>query len=189
MHCLEIQNQIARSSSFSKLSRSVQNHLEHCVECQGFYPTRPALRDLLFQALPEMEPDRRLLAAVRQKVDQAMDKPAWSLFKLDFSSLSFAMGVAALIAVLGLPLLWMGSKDPYPTRSTQEVASAAQRVQVRSGLTASPWNSTDASLLVTDSLASLHREYRPQVRSGAVVHVIYPFESKKKKQRPAVVHY
>jgi hypothetical protein len=185
MNCLEIQRQMADSSSFSKLSRSVQKHLESCVECQGLYPSRPALRTLLLRAWPEIEPDRRLLAVVRQRIEQEMEKPAWGFLRLDLSSLSFAFGVAALLAVLALPLLWLGATRQQ-ARSLESAAQVAERVQVRSEL-AGPFNSGD-SLLVTDSLTSLNRVYRPQIRPGAVVHVIYPFNPQQEPRR-AVVHY
>ena len=136
-------------------------------------------------AWPEIEPDRRLVAAVRLKIEQQMEKPRWGFLGLDFSSLSFAFGVGVLMLVLGLPLLWMGATR-HPARALEPSAQVAERVQVRSEL-AGPFNTIDP-LFVTDSLTSLNRVYRPQIRPGAVVHVIYPFQSQQEPRR-AVVHY
>jgi hypothetical protein len=185
MNCLEIQRQVTDSSSFSKLSGAVQKHLETCGDCQGAYPTRPLLRTLLLRALPEVEPDRRMLAALRLKIDQEMDRPAWAFLRLDFSSLSFAFGVGMLLLVLGLPLLWIGATR-QPARSLEPAVPVAERVQVRSEL-AGPFTSVDP-LFVADSLTSLNRVYRPQIRPGAVVHVIYPFRPQQEPRR-SVVHY
>jgi hypothetical protein len=186
MNCLEIQRQLADSSSWSRLNRAVRKHLESCAECQGEYPARPALRSLLLSAWPEVEPDPRIVAAVRLRIEQEMDKPTWGFLNLDLSSLSFAFGVGLLLLLLGLPLLWMGSTRDS-ARSPQPALQAAERVQVRSAL-AGPFNSADP-LFVTDSLTSLSHAARPQqFRPGAVVHVIYPFQPQH-KPRKSVVHY
>jgi hypothetical protein len=111
MNCRDIQTQLAESTSFSKLTPAVQQHVEHCVECQGFYPTKPLLKDLLEEAWPEIEPDARLLASVRQSLDREMERPAAGAFGRSGSpSIGFAAGVAALFAVLALPLAWMGGQ-------------------------------------------------------------------------------
>jgi hypothetical protein len=187
MNCLEIQNQLTTSSSFSKLSRSVQKHVEACTDCQGAYAAKPTLRALLIEALPEIEPDRRLVAAMRQKMDQEMSKRSWGwgFLSFDLSSLSFAGGVAALFVVLGLPVLWMGAQQNAAAPQTSTIASA-ERMPVPSEL-AGPFSGSDP-LLVSDPLTSLNQAYRPQIRPGAVVHVIYPFKAEKQAQR-SVVHY
>ena len=187
MNCLEIQRQLAESISVSKLSRAAQRHVESCVECQGAYPTKPVIRDLLFDAWPEIEPDRRLLAMVRQSIDKEMDKPAWGFLSFDWSSLAFAGGVAALFVVLGLPLLWMGSRavasrNPVSVAQASVVHPRAQAVGLASFDAIEP-ASVSASAPEVQPVV-----YRPQIRPGAVVHVIYPFSADHQPKR-AVLHY
>jgi hypothetical protein len=187
MNCLEIQKKMTESSSFSKLSKSAQNHVEGCDECQDFYSTKPALKSLLFDALPDLEPDPRLLATVRQSVYREMDRPARSFLQWNFwPSLSFASGVAALVAVMALPMLWMDASRPGAAHG-QDLLARAERVQVQTSLVG-PFGKSENPLVVTDPLTSLNREYRPQIQPGSVVHVIYPVKQQKKAQR-AVVHY
>jgi hypothetical protein len=176
------------SSSFSKLSRPAQKHVEDCVECQGFYPMKADLKSLLFDALPELDPDPRLLATVRQSVYREMDRPARSFLNWDFwPSLSFASGVAALLAVLALPMLWLAPARQGSVRGA-DVLARAERAQVQTSLVG-PFGNNANSLVVADPLASLHREYRPQIQPGSVVHVIYPVKAQQKKAQRAVVHY
>jgi hypothetical protein len=187
MNCLEIQRQLADSPGYSNLSRSVQKHLDRCTECQGAYPTQPELRGLLFEALPEIEPDPRLLATLRVRMAQEMERPR-GLFQLDFlPSFSFAAGVAVLFAVLVLPLLWI--KSPAQQRGSAPATMAqVERLPAQLEL-AGPFNNADP-LLVADPLNSLHRAYRPQIQPGSIVHVIYPFQSKEKTEsQRTVVHY
>jgi hypothetical protein len=192
MNCLEIQRQLAESFSYSNLSRNAQRHLESCVECQGAYPTKPVIRDLLFDAWPEIEPDRRLIAMVRQSIDKQMDKSAWGFWRFDWSSIAFAGGVAALFMVLGLPLLWMGSRA-VATKPTVAVAQASVRPHVQAagfaqaaGLASFDSIETAAAKTSTPDVQSA--VYRPQIRPGAVVHVIYPFRADRQPKR-AVLHY
>jgi len=187
MNCLEVRRHLNESSSYAKLGRAVQQHVESCVECQGAYPTRSSLKSF-FDAMPEVEPDRRLLAAVRQSIDREMDRRAWGLFDL-IPSLSFAGGVAALLAVMALPMLWLGTNE-VPARAAS-VATVAQReslpVQVQ---LVGPFTQAANPLVVADPLVSLSRSYEPQIQPGSVVHVIYPFKTEKKPDsQRAVVHY
>jgi hypothetical protein len=186
MNCLDIQRQLTECSSYSQLHRSVQSHVEHCVECQGFYPTKPALRSA-FDLWPEIEPDARLLASVRHRVYEQMEKRAWGFLQFDFfPSFSFAAGVAVLLAVLGLPLLWMGA-NRQPAQAPQFVVVQPDRIQVQTTLVG-PFQRKENPLVVTDPLTSLHRAERPPIQPGSVVHVIYPFSTQKQPQR-SVVHY
>lgn len=186
MNCLEIQRQLAETFSYSGLSRTAQRHLESCVECQGSYPTKPLIRDLLFDAWPEIEPDRRLIAAVRMRIDQEMDKSAWGFLRFDWSSVAFAGGVAALFAVLSLPLLWMGSRATTPRPAGTVVQASIQPHAQSAGLASFDLSGPAAR---TSSAPDFQRVvYRPQIRPGAVVHVIYPFSADPKPRR-AVVHY
>lgn len=186
MNCPEIQSQLAESLSYSKLGRAAQRHLESCVECQGAYPTKPVIRDLLYDAWPEIEPDRRLLAMVRQSIDKEMDKPAWGFWRFDWSSIAFAGGVAALFMVLGLPLLWMSSRA-VAMKPAVSVAQTSVRPHVQvAGLASFDSISPASATLSTPGVQSA--VYRPQIRPGAVVHVIYPFSADRQPKR-AVLHY
>jgi hypothetical protein len=187
MNCPEIQSQLAESLSYSKLGRAAQRHLESCVECQGAYPTKPVIRDLLFDAWPEIEPDRRLIAMVRQSLDKEMDKRAWGFLRFDWSSVAFAGGVAALFMILGLPLLWMGSRAVAMKPAVVTMAQVSVRPHVQSaGLASFDSIGPAAATLSTPGVQSA--VYRPQIRPGAVVHVIYPFSADRQPKR-AVLHY
>ena len=188
MNCPEIQSQLAESLSYSKLGRAAQRHLESCVECQGAYPTKPVIRDLLYDAWPEIEPDRRLLAMVRQSIDKEMDKPAWGFLRFDWSSVAFAGGVAALFMVLGLPALWMSSRA-VAVKPAVSVAQSPVRSHIQTaGLASFDSIGPASAALSAPAPAAQSAVYRPQIRPGAVVHVIYPFSADRQPKR-AVLHY
>jgi hypothetical protein len=78
----------------------------------------------------------------------------------------------------------MGNPARQGDASTGLNIARVERAQAQSDLSG-PYATNAAPLTVSDSLASLHREYRPRLEPSAVVHVIYPFQQKKR----AVVHY
>ncbi len=167
--CREIQRVLLAELAYlggMQLDRTVESHLEHCTACQGIYPTRPPLRKFL-DAWPEIDPDPWLIQRVRGSVFREMDGHQSGLFSLGFfPTVAFATGLAALFAILSVPLFWLST----PLEQAVELpVDRAARLDARSGL-ASPFSSGDP-LLLTDSLTSLNQQpFRGFARGSMQVH-------------------
>ncbi|HOJ77201.1 MAG TPA: hypothetical protein PLZ08_04115 [Bacillota bacterium] len=105
MNCKQVQKAIAQLDQDDSISLTMQEHLDHCSDCQAVYEEFSRVSSCLSQ-LPKIEPTAEFSAAWKDRLRQEALKPTktkqgfWSLITTPIMKPAYAMTLAAIFAVL-----------------------------------------------------------------------------------------